>query len=66
MLFRLRAFFSATPIVIFSAKSGQKIQIAKSKSILLLIHLNGFISNPNPYFWILSTIHLIGYGLDID
>jgi len=33
---------------------------------LLLIHLNRFISNPNPYFWIVSPIHLIGYGLDID
>ena len=30
-----------------------------------MIHLNGFISNPNPYFWIL-IIHLIGYGLDVD
>jgi len=52
------------------SKGAQKIQIAKfnpqlSKSILLLIHLSGFISNQNPYFWILSPIHLIGCGLDI-
>ena len=30
-----------------------------------LIHSNVFISNSNPYFWILNPIHLIGYGLDI-
>jgi len=36
------------------------------QSILVLIHLNGFILNLNPYFWILNPIHLIGYELDMD
>ena len=52
-----------------SGKGGKKSKLHNpihigSKSILVLIHLNGFILNSNPYFWILNPIHLIGYGLD--
>ena len=36
------------------------------RNCLLLVNLNGFISNPNPYIWISSPIHLVGYSLDID
>ena len=53
---------------ILRMKKKSKLQnpIHRSKSILVLIHLNRFISNPNPYFWILNPIHLIGYGLNMD
>jgi len=43
-----------------------KIQSIIIQIYIILIHLNRFVSNPNPYFWILNLIHLIGYGLNID
>jgi len=45
-------------------KSKLQNPIHNDPNPLVLIHLNRFILNPNPYFWILNPIHLIGYGLD--
>jgi len=67
----MKAILSHRRCYIRKTKGWAKNPNYKIQSITIHIHIsfNPFkwiYLNPNPYFWILNPIHLIGYGLDID